>query len=45
MCVNLYIFFTMLCLRSFLVFFHYVCLFDLQLLFFNTFQKVVNGVG
>jgi len=41
---HLYIFFTMFCIRSFSVFFS-SCLFDLQLLFLDTCQKVINGVG
>ena len=41
---HLYIFFTMFCVHSFSVFFS-LCLFDLQLLFLNTCQKVINGVG
>jgi len=39
---HLYIFFTMFCVHSFSVFFS-LCLFDLQLLFLNTCQKVING--
>ena len=35
---------TMFCVHSFSVFFS-LCLFDLQLLFLNTCQKVINGVG
>jgi len=38
---HLYIFFTMFCACSFFL----LCLFDLQLMFFNTFQKVINWVG
>jgi len=38
---HLYIFFTMFYIRSFFS----LWLFDIQLLFFNTFQKVINEVG
>jgi len=38
---HLYIFFTMFYVRSFFL----LCLFDIQLLFFNTFQKAINEVG
>ena len=41
---HLYIFLTMFCDHSFSVFFS-LCLFDIQLLFLNTCQKVINGVG
>ena len=41
---HLYIFFTMFYVQSSSVFFS-LCLFDLQLLFLNTCQKVINGVG
>jgi len=41
---HLYIFFTMICVHSFPVFFS-LYLFDLQLLFLDTCQKVTNGVG
>ena len=37
---HLYIFFTVFCVHSFSVFFS-----DLQLLFLNTCQKVINGIG
>jgi len=39
---HLYIFFTMFYVHSF---FFSLCLFDVQLLFLNTCQKVINGVG
>ena len=43
---HLYIFFTMFCVHSFFVFvFSSLCLFDVQMLFLNTCQKLINGVG
>ena len=41
---HLYIFFTMFCVYSFSAFFS-LCLFDVQLVFLNACQKVINGVG
>ena len=43
---HLYISFTMFCVHSFFfLFFFSLCLFDVQLVFLNTCQKMINGVG
>jgi len=43
---HLYIFFTMFCIHSFyFLFFFSLCLFEVQPLFLNTYQKMINGVG